>query len=197
MGCSSFFLANVACAAFAVGVASTVFVAFEVGSACAAFPVFPVLPAFVVFEAFVVFVAFVAFEAFETFVAFEAFEAFETFETFEAFETFETFVAFEAFPAFAVGSTCIAFATFATGSAGTCGSFVITFALGRFDFIEKNPELRECSDDSVTFLCIPRERGLDKEEREKTEFCNEPADESFLSKRDVDVCATLFVTTIG
>ena len=182
MGCSSFFLANVACAAFAVGVASTVFVAFEVGSACAAFPVFPVLPVFVVFEAFVVFVAFVAFEAFVAFVA---------------FETFETFVAFEAFPAFAVGSTSIAFATFATGSAGTCGSFVITFALGRFDFIEKNPELRECSDDSVTFLCIPRERGLDKEEREKTEFCNEPADESFLSKRDVDVCATLFVTTIG
>ena len=194
MGCSSFFLANVAGVAFAVGVVSTVFVAFEVGSACAAFPVFPVLPVFVVFEAFVVFVAFVAFEAF---VAFVAFETFETFVAFEAFETFETFVAFEAFPAFAVGSTSIAFATFATGSAGTCGSFVIAFALGRFDFIEKNPELRECSDDSVTFLCIPRERGLDKEEREKTEFCNEPADESFLSKRDVDVCATLFVTTIG
>lgn len=167
MGCSSFFLANVAGAAFAVGVASTVFVAFVVGSACAAFPVFVV---FVVDSACVVFVVF------EAFIAFEAFEAFE------------------------VVSACVVFATFAafaTGSAGTCGSFVITFALERFDFIEKNPELRECSDDNVTFLCVTREIGLDKEEREKTEFCNEPADESFLSKRDVDVCATLLATTTG
>ena len=173
MGCSSFFLANVAGVAFAVGVVSTVFVAFVVGSACAACAAFPVFVVFVVDSACVVFVV------------------------------FEAFIAFEAFEAFVVDSACVVFAvfatfaTFATGSAGTCGSFVITFALGRFDFIEKNPELRECSDDSVTFLCIPRERGLDKEEREKTEFCNEPADESFLSKRDVDVCATLFVTTIG